>query len=203
MLNGSPREFGCTFTALSEVASTLNQAGVETDILHVGVDPIQSCRACRGCAGKSRCVVQDGVNVALERMETCDGLVVGSPVHFSSASGAITCFLDRLFYAGGAVMAYKPGAAVASCRRAGTLTALDQLNKYFVYAHMPLVPSQYWCMVYGNTPDEVRSDLEGMQTMRVLGRNMAWMLKSFAAARAAGITPPGQVEERARTNFIR
>ena len=202
MINGSPREKGCTFTALSEVALALRGEGVDSVILHVGNAPVQSCQACRGCAGKGRCVIDDSVNVALDTMRECDGLVVGSPVHYASASGAVTCFMDRLFYAGDC-LAYKPGAAVVSCRRGGASAALDQLNKYFPIGRMPMVPSQYWCMVHGNTPDEVRQDLEGLQIMRTLGRNMAWLLKCIDAGKQAGTVPPSPEQTRHQTNFIR
>jgi multimeric flavodoxin WrbA len=146
--------------------------------------------------------VDDLVNKTLARAGEFDGFVFGSPVHYAAASGFITPFLDRLFYAGGRHLAGKPGAAIVSCRRAGSTAALEQLNKYITINNMPLVSSQYWNMVHGNTPDEVRQDLEGMQTMRTLGLNMAWLLRCIAAGRAAGIAPP-EYEGRVGTNFIR
>ena len=144
----------------------------------------------------------DIVNAALAKAEKADGYVFGSPVHYAGASGAMTSFLGRFFFAGGAEHAYKPGTAVVSCRRAGATAALDQLDKYLGYGNMMRVGSQYWHMVHGNTPDEVRQDLEGMQTMRLLGRNMAWMLKCIEAGKAAGVQLPKQ-EIREKTNFIR
>ena len=207
LINGSPHEHGCTYTALSEVAAALAGEGVEAQILWIGNAPVRGCIGCGGCArqGDGRCVFcDDKVNEALAIMEECDGLVIGSPVHYASAGGAITSFMDRMFYAGGrAVMGGKVGAAVASARRAGTTATLDQLSKYFSICGMPIAPSQYWPMVHGNTPEEVRKDEEGLQIMRTLGRYMAYMIKSFALAREHGILPPAPEKERKRTNFIR
>ncbi len=203
LINGSPKAKGCTYTALCEIADELEKESIETEILHLGKDPIRGCTACGGCYKTGRCIFNDDiVNVGIEKVKEVDGLIVGSPVHYASASGAVTSFLDRLFYAGGRALAFKPGAAIVSCRRGGATAAFEQLNKYFTISNMPVVSSQYWNMVHGNTPDEVRQDLEGMQVMRVLGRNMAWMLKSIQAGKEAGIKLPEQ-EERARTNFIR
>lgn len=206
MVNGSPHEKGCTYTALEEIARILHEEGIETELLQLGTQPIRGCIGCGACfrAGKHRCMVDDDiVNRALEIAETCDGFVVGSPVHYASASGAITSFMDRLFYAGSSVMRGKPGAAIVSARRAGTTAALDQLNKYFFISGMPIASSQYWAMVHGNKPEEVLRDEEGMQIMRQLGRNMAWMIKSFAIAKEQGVLPPASEAEGKRTNFIR
>jgi len=204
LVNGSPREKGCTYTALSEVAKTLNEEGIETEILHIGAKPVQSCTACYKCSDGSRqCVINDAVNEILKNANKIDGLIVGSPVHYAAASGGITSFLGRLFFAASGAFEYKPAAAVVSARRAGTTATLDQINKFFPISGMPIVPSQYWNMVHGSTPEDVRKDLEGMQIMRVLGRNMAWMLKSFEAAKKSGIQLPKKEVERARTNFIR
>lgn len=203
LINGSPKEKGCTFTALSEVAKTLKEEGADTEIYHIGSGPVQGCTACGKCMDGSRqCVFNDGVNEILKKVDVIDGLVIGSPVHYASAGGAISSFLDRLFYASAGAFAYKPGAAVVSARRAGTTAALDQLNKYFAITRMPMVTSQYWNMVHGHKPEDVLQDLEGMQIMRVLGRNMAWMLKCFEAGKKAGIDLP-KPEPRAITNFIR
>lgn len=204
LINGSPREKGCTYTALCEVAGALDAAGIETEILHVGKDPIRGCMACGGCRnGSGRCVFDnDAVNTAISKAEQADGFIFGSPVHYAAASGQITSFLDRCFYANTKAFAYKPGAAILSCRRAGSTAAFDQLNKYFTIANMPVVSSQYWNMVHGNRPEEVLQDLEGLQTMRTLGKNMAWLLKSIEAGRKAGILLP-EKEEPQRTNFIR
>lgn len=204
MLNGSPHEKGCTYTALLEVAGELERAGIETEIMHVGGDDVRGCMGCGACSRLGRCIFNDDkVNGAVEKMKHCHGLIVGSPVHYASAGGAITSFLDRFFYSGGSYVAHKPAAAVASARRAGTTATLDQLNKYFMISQMPVVSSQYWNMVHGNSPQDVKKDEEGLQIMRVLGRNMAWMLKCMEAGRAAGIGLPEAEEVKMRTNFIR
>lgn len=203
MLNGSPHEEGCTYTALMEVAGELEKAGIETEIMHVGGDEVRGCMGCGACSKLGKCIWnEDKVNEAVAKFKESDGLIVGSPVHYASAGGAITAFLDRFFYSGSGYAAHKPAAAVASARRAGTTAALDQLNKYFMISQMPVVSSQYWNMVHGNCPEDVKKDEEGLQIMRVLGRNMAWMLKSIEAGKAAGIEVP-EVEEERRTNFIR
>ena len=202
LINGSPHEKGCTYTALSEIAGVLNENGIDTEIFQVGSDPIRGCVGCGGCAGKNRCVFQDQVNVALDKAAKADGFIFGSPVHYASAGGAITSFLDRVFFAGKENMVYKPGAAVVSCRRAGSTATLDQLNKYFTISSMPLVGSSYWNMVHGNTPEEVLQDKEGLQTMRNLARNMAWLLHCIEAGKKAGISVP-QPESGSTTNFIR
>lgn len=204
LLNGSPHVKGCTYTALEEVANTLMEEGIEAEIVHMGNQAIHGCIGCGRCKAVGRCQAfqEDKVNEVLEKMEQADGLIVGSPVYYASANGSLISFLDRLFYAGAQNFAYKPAAAVASARRAGTTATLDELNKYFTIAQMPVVSSQYWNMVHGNSPEEVKQDLEGLQVMRVLGRNMAWMLKSIEAGRQAGVPLPKR-EEKLRTNFIR
>lgn len=165
---------------------------------------MHACIGCGGCAHSGRCVFSDGrVNEALEKMKDCGGLVVGSPVHYAAASGSLTSFLDRLFYAGGKQLRGKVGAAVVSARRAGTTSTLDQLQKYFMLGGMPIAPSQYWPMVHGSSPEEVLKDEEGMQIMRMLGRYMAYMMKSFDMAKGAGLLPPEQELPKLRTNFIR
>ncbi len=206
LLNGSPHPRGCTYTALAEVAAALEGCGVQTEIVQLGAEPIRGCIGCGLCGqNRGRCVFDgDGVNALLDQLGQADGFIVGSPVYYASANGSLTAFLDRLFYAGGgALLAHKPGAAVVSARRAGTTASLDQLTKYFTISQMPLVSSQYWCMVHGNTPDEVRQDLEGLQILRTLGRNMAWLLRCIEAGRLAGVEPPAPEERRERTNFIR
>ena len=204
LVNGSPRPNGCTYTALSEVAGALEENGVATEILQLGVKPISGCIACGSCAKTGRCFMDDPVNRFLDLALTADGFVFGSPVHYASASGMLASFMDRAFYASRDPKryAYKPAAAVVSARRAGTTAALDQINKYFLISGMPIVSSRYWNMVHGSTPEDVRKDLEGLQIMRVLGRNMAWLMKSIEAGRAAGLTLPER-EEPLRTNFIR
>lgn len=202
MLNGSPHERGCTNRALLEVSRALNEEGIETEILHVGSQSVHGCIACQKCSETGRCVfTYDMVNQVLDKMETASGLIVGSPVHYASPNGTVLSFLDRLFYAG-RDFAFKPGAAVVSARRAGTTASLDVLNKYFTIAQMPVVSSTYWNMVHGFTPQEVEQDLEGLHTMRALGKNMAWLLKCLEVGKAAGISLPTW-EEIPRTNFIR
>lgn len=201
LLNGSPKEKGCTYTALCEVAGELEKNGVETEILHIGTKPIGGCLGCKACARLGKCIQEDIVNETAEKFKNADGYVFGSPVHYAAASGAVTAFLDRMFYAYGGSFSDKPGAAVVSCRRGGASAAFDQLNKYFTISNMPIVSSQYWNMVHGNTPEEVKKDLEGMQTMRTLAKNMAWLLKCIEAGKNAGIDKPER-EEKVRTNFI-
>lgn len=203
LINGSPKANGCTYTALTEVAKELENNRIETEIFHVGSKPIRGCMACGGCSNTDGLCVfdDDSVNIALKKAKDADGFIFGSPVHYASASGQITSFLDRFFYAGN-VFQYKPGAAIVSCRRGGSTAAFEQLNKYFTISNMPIVSSQYWNMVHGNTPEEVRQDLEGMQTMRILGKNMAWLLNCIHAGKEAGVKLP-EKETRAITNFIR
>lgn len=189
LLNGSRRNSGCTFTALSEVAVALNEAGIETEIIQIGSEVMKGD-------------IRDLVSEVHEKIKSADGLVVGSPVYFSSPSGEILMFLDRLFVAAEKDLRLKPGCAVASARRGGTTATLDVLNKYFTYAEMPVVSSRYWNIVHGNTPDEVKQDQEGLQIMRVLGRNMAWLMKCIEAGRTAGIALPEQAKKEF-TNFIR
>ena len=202
LVNGSPHAQGCTYTALCEVAAALEKQGIETELFQVGTKPISGCLGCGACIKTGKCVIDDVVNEFLEKAKDADGFVFGSPVHFANASGAITSFMDRAFYGKGAVYANKPAAAVMSCRRGGATATLDQLNKYFTISNMPIVSSQYWNMVHGNTPDEVRQDAEGMQTMRTLGINMAWLLKCIEAGKTAGIAMPER-EAKVATNFIR
>lgn len=203
LINGSPHPKGCTYTALCEIADTLRAEGVESEIFHLGTAPLRSCVACGGCKTTHRCVFDDGfVNELIEKAEHCDGFVFGSPVHYAAASGTITSCLGRLAYAGGVALRGKPGAAIVSCRRGGSSAALDQLQKYFPILGMPLVPGQYWPMVHGHTPDDVRKDLEGLQIMRTLARNMAWMVKCFALGRENNLPYP-QREAPVVTNFIR
>ncbi len=203
LINGSPRPRGCTYTALKEAEKTLNEAGIETEIFHIGAKAVQGCTDCDACAGGKSCVFDkegEVVTVARKKLNEADGIIVGSPVYFAGPNGNLIAFLNRLFY-GSVNCAGKPAAAVVSARRAGTTASLDVLNKYFIIRGMPIVPSQYWCMVHGYSPEDVAKDLEGLQTMRTLGRNMAWMLKCIEAGRAAGITYPER-EPRIETNFI-
>ncbi len=203
LVNGSPNDKGCTYTALCEVEKELLKQDIGTELFQLGKEPIRGCTACRKCSQLGKCVFDDdAVNVALAKAEGADGFVFGSPVHYAGPSGFIKSFLDRCFFAGSERFAYKPGAAIVSCRRGGASAAFEQLNKYFTINNMPVVSSQYWNMVHGHTPRDVRQDLEGLQIMRTLGRNMAWLLKSIQAGQKAGISLP-EAEERVRTNFIR
>jgi multimeric flavodoxin WrbA len=203
LVNGSPHAAGCTYTALSEVASALHEDGVETEVFQLGTEAIAGCKDCGYCSKHGKCVTNDKVNEFVGRLKDFDGFVFGSPVHFAGADGAITSFLNRVFFvAPPELLRLKPGAAVVSARRAGTTASFDQLNKYFTIAEMPVISSCYWNMVHGFTPDDVRQDKEGLRIMRVLGHNMAWFLKCKAAAQKAGVALPKD-EPPARTNFIR
>ncbi len=204
MINGSSHVKGCTFTALNEVAVQLEKEGVESEIINLGGDPARDCIGCRKCYELDcRCVFDDDtVNDIIEKAKTADGFVFGTPVYYAHPTGRVLSVLNRAFYAGGAAFTKKPGAAVISARRAGTTASFDVMNKYFSIMQMPIVTSSYWNMVHGNTPDEVRQDLEGMQTMRNLARNMAWMLKCIEAGKKTGVSV-SRSEVKDRTNFIR
>lgn len=201
LVNGSPNAKGCTYTALEEVANTLRQEGVETEIIQVGNKDIRGCIACRSCKTKGKCVFDDLVNEVAPKFQECDGIVIGSPVYYASANGTLVSFIDRLFYSTPGDKTMKVGAAVVSCRRAGTTATFDELNKYFTISGMPVVSSQYWNMVHGNSREEVLQDQEGLQTMRVLGRNMAFLMKSIQLGKKEFGLP--KKEERIFTNFIR
>lgn len=183
LINGSPNEHGCTYTALSETAETLQKHGIDTEILYLGKKPVAGCIACGKCRETGKCVFDDKVNEVIDKLDSIDAIVVGSPVYYAGPSGQLTAFLDRLFYSGGGRMAGKLGASVVSCRRGGASAAFDRLNKYFTISSMPVVSSQYWNQVHGFTPEDVRKDGEGLQTMRTLGENMAWLLKCIEAGR--------------------
>lgn len=203
LVNGSPKAKGCTYTALCEVAGALEKSGIETEIFHVGTEAIRGCMGCGGCKKlDGKCIYDDSVNAFIEKAKTADGFIFGSPVHYAAVSGMLTSFLDRAFYAGKPNFEYKPGAVVVSCRRGGASAAFDQLNKYFTISNMPVVSSQYWNQVHGTNPEEVKQDLEGMQTMRILGNNMAWLLKAIEAGKKVGINVP-EKEAKIATSFIR
>lgn len=206
LVNGSPHEKGCTYTALMEVADTLGKEGIDADLFWIGNKPLPGCIACKSCIEKKKCVFADRVNDFLAIAASVDGFVFGSPVHYAAAGGAITSFMDRAFYAdllaGKQSFYLKPAAAIVSARRAGTTATFDQLNKYFTITEMPVISSSYWNMVHGAVPEEVKKDLEGLQTMRVLARNMAWFLKCKEAGLKAGVPFPER-EENIFTNFIR
>lgn len=202
LVNGSPHENGCTYTALCEVETALKNKGIETEIFWVGNKPVSGCIGCGACRKLGRCFMDDIINEFDEKAKSADGFIFGSPVHYAAASGSITSFMDRAFYSGGKFFQGKPAANIVSCRRGGASAAFDQLNKYFTINNMPIVSSQYWNQVHGNTPEQVRQDEEGLQTMRTLGNNMAWLLRCIEAGKAAGIEFPKR-EEPIRTNFIR
>lgn len=197
LVNGSPHKNGCTFTALSEVASVLNKQGIETEIYHIGNKSVRGCIACQQCSKLGRCVFDDDeCNTILTKMQQSDGIIVGSPVYYAGPNGALCALLDRVFYSGGYTLEHKPAACVLSCRRGGASAAFDRLNKYFTISQMPLVSSQYWNAVHGACPDDVKRDAEGLQIMRTLGRNMARMLTALENE------PIPEQEDRQFTNFI-
>ena len=202
LINGSPNAKGCTYTALEEVSKTLKSEGIETEIIHVGHKDIRGCIGCRQCKTKGKCVFNDIVNDIAPKFKECDGIVIGSPVYFASANGTLVSFIDRLFYSMTADKTMKVGAAVVSCRRGGNSATFDELNKYFTISQMPIASSQYWNMVHGVNAEEVKQDLEGLQTMRTLGRNMAFLLRCKEAGLQAGVALPQQ-ETPVFTNFIR
>ena len=208
LFNGSPHKQGCTYTALEEISKTLKEEGIDSEIYQIGIKSLTPCRGCGACTTLGKCVISDDdVNNFVEKCKDFDGFIFGSPVHYASACGGITAFLDRAFYSAfmsgrDEVFSYKPAAAVVSARRSGTTATLDQLNKYMTISQMPIISGRYWNMVHGHTPDEVKQDLEGMQNMRILARNMAWHLKCLEAGKRAGVPMPKQ-EEIVFTNFIR
>lgn len=202
LINGSPHKEGCVFTALCEVAGQLNKQGIETSIVHIGNKPIHGCVACFACAETGFCVFKDDpVNECIDLMNHADGFVIGSPVYYAAPNGALCSFLDRMFFLKAAKYALKPAAAIVNCRRGGASAAFDRLNKYFSISSMPIVTSQYWNSTHGMTPEEVKQDLEGLQTMRTLGNNMAWLLKCIEIAKDT--VPYPEKEPRQGTNFIR
>jgi len=203
LLNGSTRKNGCTYLALSEIAKTLQQEEIETEIVQLGPGPVRDCIGCNCCQDQGRCVFdEDTVNQWLDKAKVADGFIFGSPVYYSHPAGHFLAALDRMFYAGGEYFQHKPRAAVVTARRAGTTASLDVLNKYFTDAQMPIVSSTYWNMVHGPAPELVGQDLEGLQTMRNLGRNMAWLLKCIQAGKQDGIAAP-VAEMEYWTNFNR
>lgn len=201
LINGSPNHKGCTYTALEEVSKTLNKEGIETEIIHVGNKNIRGCIACRKCKTKGKCVFDDLVNEVAPKFKDCDGIIIGSPVYFASANGTLVSFIDRLFYSMTSDKTMKVGAAVVSCRRGGNTSTFDEINKCFTISGMPIASSQYWNMVHGNSPEEVKQDLEGMQTMRTLGKNMAFLIKSIKLGKEQLGLP--EKEDHIFTNFVR
>lgn len=203
MLNGSSNLKGCTYTALTEIGETLRKEGIDYEIFQIGAKPVRDCIGCNKCSGEGCVFDDDAVNEFVQKAAEADGFIFGSPVYYAHPSGRILSFLDRVFYSSGKrVFAFKPGAAIVSARRGGTTASLDAINKYFGIAQMPVVSSTYWNMVHGQKPEDVMKDEEGLQTMRNVGRNMAWMLKCFEAGRQNGIALP-KTERAYATNFIR
>ncbi len=201
LINGSPHKDGCTFTALNAVAQTLNKEGIDTEIIHVGNKDIRGCISCRRCAQTGKCVFDDLVNETAPKFAVCNGIVIGSPVYYASANGTLISFLDRLFFSTSFDKTMKVGASVVSCRRAGNTATFDELNKYFTISNMPIASSQYWNMIHGNSAREALQDLEGLQTMRTLGRNMAFLIKSIQLGKDQFGLP--EKEPGIFTNFIR
>ena len=202
LLNGSSHRSGCTYTALEEVAIALNKEDIATEIFQLGNPDIKDCCGCQACRKIGKCVYEDAVNVFVEKARDFDGFVFGTPVYYAHPSGRILSFLDRAFYSGSSAFAYKPAASVVSARRAGTTASFDVLNKYFTINNMPIISSCYWNNIHGNAAFEAKQDEEGLQVMRTLGRNMAWILKCIDSGKKMGLTKP-ESEEKIRTNFIR
>lgn len=190
LVNGSPHEKGCTYTALKEVEYSLNKNEIETEIYWLGNKPISGCIECGSCIKTGQCFLNDKVNEFLEKVPQTDGFIFGSPVHFAASSGMLSSFMDRVFYGRKKLFSNKPASAIVSCRRGGATAALDEINKYFSISNMPIVSSKYWNMVHGSKPEDVIRDEEGMQTMRTLGDNMAWLLKSIEAGKKSGVKLP-------------
>lgn len=202
LINGGPHKNGSTNRALTEIANTLKDEGIDSEILWLGNDAISGCIGCGACRKREGCFKEDIVNEVAARLEEFDGFVFGSPVHYAACTGTLSAFMDRLFFSSARKMYMKPAAAVVSCRRGGASAAFDEINKYFTISSMPVVSSQYWNQIHGSDAFEAEQDAEGLQTMRTLARNMAYMIKAFALAKENGLNPPGKVEKLIRTNFI-
>lgn len=201
LINGSPKKDGNTALALSEMVSVFEKEGVEAEIYHIGTQAVRGCIACGGCHKAGKCVFDDAVNEVAAKLQEADGLVVGSPVYYASANSSLTALLDRLFFSNHSDLTMKVGASVAVARRGGCSSTFDQLNKYFTISGMPVASSQYWNSVHGAAPGQAAEDLEGLQTLRTLAANMAFLIKSIALGREAYGLP--QKEPRVSTNFIR
>lgn len=199
IINGSPRNNGCTARALAEVSTTLNNEGIDTEIVNIGNQNIRGCISCGGCAAKGKCVFDDLVNEVAPKFEAADGIVIGSPVYYAGSNATIIALLDRLFYSTNFDKTMKIGAAVVSSRRAGSTSAFDEINKYFTISGMPIVSSTYWNEVHGSTAADVEKDLEGLRTMRNLGKNMAFMVKAVHLAKEKYGLP--QAERGSFTSF--
>lgn len=202
LVNGSPRQHGCTDTALCEAANALQARGVDTELVWVGNKSVPGCIACGACRRDGQCIFHDLVNDVGNRLDEFDGFLFGTPVYYGGPSGQILAFMNRLFYSHSAKLSGKPVAAVVSCRRGGASAAFQQMNMHFMMTNMIVVTSQYWNQVHGNTPEEVRRDLEGLQTMRTLAENMTYLLRCLEAGKQAGVPAPSY-EPKQMTNFIR
>lgn len=204
---GSPHSKGCVYTALSQVGEALKAEGVDSDVYWIGSRPIQGCIGCMKCVESGRCVFDDKVNEFTHLAQDYDGFLFGTPVYYAGMNGSLMSFMDRVFFSASRQTPHpfrlKPAAAVATARRAGSTGTIDQINKYFLHQQMPIISSRYWNMAFGNTPDEILQDREGMQILRVLGKNMAWFLKLKEAGEKAGISIPEQESVRVGMNFIR
>jgi len=198
LINGSPHEHGCTYTALKEMIDVFEVNGIESELVYLGKQPIAGCIACGKCYESGRCIFNDKVNEIMDRIDEFDGIVLGSPVYYAGPAGQLCAFLDRLFYISKGRMKGKIGASVVSCRRGGATAAFDRLNKYFGISNMHIAGSQYWNQIHGNTPEEALKDLEGLQTMRTLAQNMVWLMKC-----KEGDTQMPEYEKKVATNFIR
>ena len=198
LINGSPHEKGCTYTALKEMSDVFTANGIESEFVYLGTQPVAGCIACGKCYDNGRCIFNDKVNEIMDRIDEFDGIVLGSPVYYAGPAGQLCAFLDRLFYISKGRMAGKIGASVVSCRRGGATAAFDRLNKYFGISNMHIAGSQYWNQIHGNTPEQAMQDAEGLQTMRTLAQNMVWLMK----CKEAGIEMP-EYEKKVATNFIR
>lgn len=202
LINGSPRAKGCTFTALTELKKTLESEGIEVELIHVGHKDIRGCIACRRCHEIGKCVFDDVVNEIAPKLAEADAFVIGAPVYYASPAGGAISFMDRLFFSTfGMDKTMKVGAAVTTCRRGGNTASFDVLNKYFTISGMPVAASQYWNMVYGGSAEEVEQDAEGLQTMRTLGRNMAFLMRAIRREKEAGGLP--ERERLIFTNFYK
>ena len=202
LVNGSPHEKGATYAAMTVIAEALANEGVESEIFWIGNEAVGGCLGCGYCRKEKKCVRGDRVNDLTVRLAEFDGFVFGSAVHYAASTGALSSFMDRLFYMNSFAMRMKPAAAIVSCRRGGATAAFDEINKYFTISEMPIVSSNYWNQIHGSNAEEAMQDIEGVQTMKILGRNMAYMVKALAAAKEAGIVP-AEREKKTLTNFIR
>ena len=202
LVNGSPHEKGATYAAMTVIAEALSAEGVESEIYWIGNEAVGGCLGCGYCRKEKKCVRGDKVNDLTVRLSEFDGFVFGSAVHYAASTGALSSFMDRLFYMNSFAMRMKPAAAIVSCRRGGATAAFDEINKYFTISEMPIVSSNYWNQIHGSNAEEAMQDIEGVQTMKILGRNMAYMVKALAAAKEAGIVP-AEREKKTLTNFIR